>query len=141
MSQASNGMGELLLDGNKNAYAAQEISIGDEESELPIKTSLVSGQELQFIDHDFDHLFLSRESNGSQYFVFKSRTNMYYEKLNLGNLLDANNANEALTKFDLQLSKPGSIYQILPVKSRQHVQFLYHDKVSKNYHMFVWNLG
>ena len=43
MSQASNGMGELLLDGNKNAYAAQEISIDDEESELPIKTSLVSG--------------------------------------------------------------------------------------------------
>ena len=66
---------------------------------------------------------------------------MYFEKLNLENLLDVANANEALIKFDLNLSNPGVIYQILPVKSKQHVQFLYHDKITKNFHMFVWNLG
>lgn len=77
--------------------------------------------DLQFIDHDFDHLFLHREADGGQYFVFKSRTNLYYEKINLSNVLDVNNANEALTRFNLNLSEPGAIYQILPVKSRQHV--------------------
>lgn len=29
---------------------------------------------------------------------------MYYEKINLTNVLDANNANEQFTKFDLKLS-------------------------------------
>jgi hypothetical protein len=41
MSLAKNEMGELLLDGNKDAYASQEITIDDEENYLPIKTSLV----------------------------------------------------------------------------------------------------
>jgi hypothetical protein len=86
-------------------------------------------------------LFLAKEVDGSQYFVFRSRINLYYEKLNLANVLDVANANNGLVKFDLNLSAPGSIYQILPVKSKQHVQFLYHDKITKNYHMFVWNLG
>jgi hypothetical protein len=36
-----NEMGELLLDGNRDAYGQQEISIDDEENYLPVKTSLV----------------------------------------------------------------------------------------------------
>ena len=59
------------------------------------------------MDHDFDHLFLARETDGSQYFVFRSRTNLYYEKLNLTNVLEVANANNALIKFDIELSTPG----------------------------------
>lgn len=34
-------MGEVLLDGNRDAYITQEIDIEDEENAMPIKTSLV----------------------------------------------------------------------------------------------------
>jgi hypothetical protein len=42
--------------------------------------------------------------------VFKSGINLYYERINLENLLDVNNANELLTKFEIKLSDPGVIY-------------------------------
>jgi len=46
-----------LLDGSREAYVNQEFEI-DEENSVPIKTSLLLGTDLQYSDHDFDHLIL-----------------------------------------------------------------------------------